>query len=120
MATEALHTLFCVGNNQNFFNLPKSEIGPVWEATQEFLRSLRDRDGENVIGTMDDDAHIVGPSHSYPWTFYILADVRDQEIVKEACKLLRTILVGEFALWKYLKIDARMCRELVFRDDIKL
>src|SRR5699024_9164000 len=72
MATEALRTLFCVGNNQNFFDLPKSDIGPVWEATQEFLGSLRDLDGVDVIGTMDDDAHMVGPSDSYPWTFYIL------------------------------------------------
>ena len=120
MATEALRTLFCVGNNQNFFDLPKSDIGSVWEATQEFLGSLRDLDGVDVIGTMDDDAHMVGPSDSYPWTFYILADVRDQETVKEACNLLRTIMVGEFALWKYFKIEARMDRELVIRDDVEL
>lgn len=120
MATEALRTLFCVGNNQNFFDLPKSDIGPVWEATQEFLGSLRDLDGVDVIGTMDDDAHMVGPSDGYPWTFYILADVRDQETVKEACNLLRTIMVGEFALWKYFKIEARMGRELVIRDDVEL
>ena len=118
MATEALRTLFCVGNNQNFFDLPKSDIGSVWEATQEFLGSLRDLDGVDVIGTMDDDAHMVGPSDSYPWTFYILADVRDQETVKEACNLLRTIMVGEHALWRYFKIEARMGRELTIRDDV--
>lgn len=118
MATNTLRTLFCVGNNQNFFDLPKSEVGTVWEATQEFLGSLRDLDGVEVIGTMDDDAHMVGPSNGYPWTFYILADVRDQETVKAACNLLRTTMVGEFALWKYFKIEARMGRELSIRDDV--
>jgi hypothetical protein len=29
-----LRTLFCVGNNQNFFDLPKDDIGKVWIATQ--------------------------------------------------------------------------------------
>ena len=120
MTQTPLRTLFCVGNNQNFFDLPKSEICPVWEATQEFLGSLRDMDGVDVIGTMDDDSHMVGPSDGYPWTFYVLADVQDQETVKAACNLLRTIMVGEFALWKYFKIEARMGRELVIRDDVEL
>src|SRR5699024_12342663 len=40
MATEALRTLFCVRNNHNFFDLPKSHIDTIWEASQEFLVSL--------------------------------------------------------------------------------
>lgn len=120
MAHEPLRTLFCVGNNQNFFDLPKADIGPVWVATQTFLTSLRDMDGIDVIGTFDDDSHMVGPSDGWPWTFYVLADVKDQATVKEACNLLRTIMVGEFALWKYFKIEARMGRELVIRDDVEL
>lgn len=120
MSQESLRTLFCVGNNQNFFDLPKSEIGPVWEATQEFLSSLRDMEGIEVIGTFDDDSHMVGPSDGWPWTFYVLADVRDQATVKAACNLLRTIMIGEHALWRYFKIEARMGRELVIRDDVEL
>lgn len=120
MAQETLRTLFCVGNNQNFFDLPKSEIGPVWVATQNFLTSLRDMDGVEVIGTFDDDSHMVGPSDGWPWTFYVLADVKNQETVKEACNLMRTIMVGEHALWRYFKIEARMGRELVIRDDVEL
>ncbi|AGF73711.1 hypothetical protein [Corynebacterium halotolerans] len=120
MAQDQLRTLFCVGNNQNFFDLPKADIGPVWVATQTFLTSLRDMDGVEVIGTFDDDSHMVGPSDGWPWTFYVLADVKDQATVKEACNLMRTIMVGEFALWKYFKIEARMGRELVIRDDVEL
>lgn len=120
MAQEPLRTLFCVGNNQNFFDLPKAEIGPVWGATQEFLTSLRDMDGVDVIGTFDDDSHVVGQSDGWPWTFYVLADVKDQPTVKAACNLLRTIQVGEYALWKYFKIEARMGRELTIRDDAQV
>ncbi|MGW0035472.1 hypothetical protein GYA93_16780 [Gordonia desulfuricans] len=120
MTSEPLRTLFCVGNNQNFFDLPKAEIGPVWEATQEFLGALKAMDGVEVIGTMDDDAHMVGPSAGWPWTFYVLADVVDQPTVKAACNLLRTTMVGEYALWKYFTIEARMGRELTIRDDVEL
>lgn len=118
MSQDTLRTLFCVGNNQNFFDLPKDDIGKVWIATQTFLTRLRDMDGVDIIGTFDDDAHMVGPSDGWPWTFYVLADVRDQETVKEACNLLRTIMVDEHALWRYFKIEARMGRELTIRDDV--
>lgn len=118
MSDEPLRTLFCVGNNQNFFDLPKAAIGPVWEATMEFLTSLKNLDGVEIIGTFDDDAHMVGPSDGWPWTFYVLADVRDQPTVRAACNLLRTIMVGEHALWKYFKVEARMGRALTIRDDV--
>ena len=47
-----------------------------------------------------------------------LADVRDQPTVRAACNLLRTIMVGEHALWKYFKVEARMGRALTIRDDV--
>ncbi|WP_111510113.1 hypothetical protein [Mycobacterium kyogaense] len=118
MSEQPLRTLFCLGNNQNFFDLPKADIGPVWEATCEMLTNLKNMDGVQVIGTFDDDSHQVGPSSTWPWTAYILADVRDQPTVKDACNLLRTTMVGEYALWKFFKIEARMGRELVIRDDV--
>lgn len=120
MEQKPLRTLFCVGNNQNFFDLPKDEIGNVWTATQTFLTTLRDMGEVDVIGTFDDDSHMVGPSDGWPWTFYVLADVDDQSTVKEVCNLLRTIMVGEYALWRYFKIEARMGRELVIRDDVAM
>lgn len=118
MSDTPLRTLFCVGNNQNFFDLPKDDIGKVWIATQQFLTQLRDMDGVSIIGTFDDDSHMVGPSDGWPWTFYVLADVKDQPTVKDACNLLRTIQVDEHALWRYFKIEARMGRELTIRDDV--
>lgn len=118
MAENTLRTLFCFGNNQNFFDLPIDEIRPVWEATQQLLSAIDDMDGVEVIGTFDDDAHMVGPSSGWPWTFYVLADVADQPTVREACGLLRTIRVGDHALWRYFKVEARMGRELTIRQDV--
>lgn len=116
--TAPLRTLFCYGNNQNFFDLPKADIGPVWIGVSTMLSNLKNMDGVDVIGTFDDDAHMVGPSDGWPWTCYVLADVRDQETVREACNLLRTTMIGDHALWRYLKVEARMGRELTIRDDV--
>lgn len=120
MTTEPIRTLFCIGNNQNFFDLPKAQIGPVWVAISSMLSTLKKMDGVEVIGTFDDDAHMVGPSDGWPWTCYVLADVIDQPTVREVCNLLRTTMIGEYALWKYFKIEARMGRELVIRDDVEI
>lgn len=118
MTAAPLRTLFCFGNNQNFFDLPKSDIGPVWTATQSLLSQMKNLDGLEILGTFDDDAHMVGPSDGWPWTFYVMADARDQETVRAACNLLRTTMVDEHALWKYFKVEARMGRELTIRDDV--
>jgi len=120
LITESLRVLFCIGVNQNFFDLPKADIGPVWAGMSSMLSALKKMDGIDIIGTFDDDSHMVGPSNGWPWTCYILAEVRDQPTVKAACDLLRTIMVGDFALWKYFKIEARIGRELTIRDDVKI
>lgn len=114
-----LRVLFCMGINQNFFDLPKADIGTVWTAFAGMLRAMEDMDGVDVLGNMDDDAHVVGPTDGWPWTCYVLADVRDQETVKAACNLFRTTMVDEeHALWRYAKIEARMGRALTIRDDV--
>jgi hypothetical protein len=67
-----------------------------------------------VLGTLDDDETMVGTSpNGWPWTFYILADVPDRATVVAACNLFRTITVGEHRLWKYMRVEARIGRELV-------
>ncbi|NUU24070.1 MAG: hypothetical protein HOV68_21600 [Streptomycetaceae bacterium] len=113
-----LRVLFCIGVNQNFFDLPAASIGDVWTAFSGMLGELAAMPGVSVLGTMDDDQHMVGPSAGWPWTCYILADVADQPAVVAACNLFRTTRVGEFALWRYMKIEARIGRELTIRDDV--
>jgi len=116
---EPLRVLLCFGINQNFFDLLTGDItsGVVWKSTLELLESLRNLPGLDIIGDIDDDSHMVGPSDGWPWTFYILADADDQGVVKAACNLLRTIRVGDSGhqLWRFLKVEARMGRPLTPR-----
>ncbi|MCX4703179.1 hypothetical protein [Streptomyces sp. NBC_01373] len=107
-----LRVLFCIGINQNFFDLPAGTGGPVWKAFAGMMDELAAMPGVNVLGDIDDDQHMVGPSTSWPWTCYILADVADQETVAAACNLFRTTPVGEHLLWRYATIEARIGRPL--------
>lgn len=118
---EPLRTLFCIGINQNFFDLPKKDIGPVWVAFSGMLSAMAAMDGVDVIGNMDDDSHMVGPSAGWPWTCYVMADVDTQETVKAVCNLFRTTMVNEtHALWTYAHIEARMGRALTIRNDVEI
>jgi hypothetical protein len=108
-----LRTLFCLAVLQNFFDLPASEIGLVWKATGQMLRGIADIPGAEILGTIDDDQTMVGASpNGWPWTAYILADMPDRESVVAACNLFRTIEIGEHRLWRYIRVEARIGREL--------
>jgi hypothetical protein len=112
--TKPLRVLFCAAVLQNFFDLPASDIGKVWAGTGEMLKGIRDLPGVTILGTMDDDETMVGTSpNGWPWTFYILADVPDRATAVAACNLFRTVEVGEHLLWKYMRVEARIGRELV-------
>lgn len=66
--------------------------------------------GIDILGAIDDDRVMVGPSTSWPWTVYIMADVPDYDTVVAACNLMRTTPVGEHNLWRYGRIEARIGR----------
>ncbi|MFD9661530.1 hypothetical protein ACFWAY_07845 [Rhodococcus sp. NPDC059968] len=118
--TAPLRVLFCIGINQNFFDLPTGQGGLVWKAFSGMMDAVAETPGVRVIGDIDDDSHMVGPSDGWPWTCYILADVDTQETVKAVCNLFRTTSVGEYTLWRYAKIEARIGRALTVRDDVDL
>ncbi|RZL82912.1 MAG: hypothetical protein EOP32_09540 [Rhodococcus sp. (in: high G+C Gram-positive bacteria)] len=118
--TAPLRVLFCIGINQNFFDLPTGQGGLVWKAFSGMMDAVADTPGVRVIGDIDDDSHMVGPSDGWPWTCYILADVDTQETVKAVCNLFRTTQVGEYTLWRYAKIEARIGRALTVREDVDL
>mgnify|MGYP005829712523 CR=1 FL=1 len=112
-----LRTLFCAAVLQGFFDLPSDEIMTVLKATGGLIRKIREMDGVEVLGTMDDDETMVGTSpNGWPWTFYILADVASRDKAVEVCNLFRTTEVGEYRLWKYMRIEARLGRELVMPE----
>ncbi|MFC9835427.1 hypothetical protein ACFVKB_16590 [Rhodococcus sp. NPDC127530] len=118
--TAPLRVLFCIGINQNFFDLPTGQGGLVWKAFSGMMDAVAETPGVRVIGDIDDDSHMVGPSDGWPWTCYILADVDTQETVRAVCNLFRTTSVGEYTLWRYAKIEARIGRALTVRDDVDL
>ncbi|GAB3292188.1 hypothetical protein [Parasphingorhabdus pacifica] len=124
MSTSPLRVLFCIGINQNFFDLPADGIthGHVWQGFVSMMDGIKALPGVDFIGDIDDDSHMVGPSDGWPWTCYILADVDTQETVKAACNLFRTTSVGngEAKLWRFAKIEARIGRALTVRDDVEL
>lgn len=112
-----LRVMFCGAVLQPFFNLPSAEIPMMLQAAGRMTKSIREMPGINVLGTMDDDETMVGTSpNGWPWTFYILADVIDRETVVKACDLFRTIEVGEHRLWRYVRVEARIGRELAMPE----
>lgn len=109
-----LRVLFCIGVNQNFFDATPAEAGQVWQAFGAMLKNFVALPGVKILGTMDDDQIMVGPSPTAPWTAYILADVPDMETATAACNLFRVTPVGDgtFKLWKYCRVEARLGRAI--------
>ncbi|WP_340681686.1 hypothetical protein LCL61_23410 [Amycolatopsis coloradensis] len=120
MSDTPLRVLFCIGINQNFFDLPEGGVaaGDVWTAFVALMDGIKGLPGVDFIGDIDDDSHMVGPSDGWPWTCYLLCDVDSQETVKQACDFLRGTPVGDspWKLWKYAKIEARIGRALTPRE----
>jgi hypothetical protein len=78
------------------------------------FEDLGGRFGIDVIGTMDDDELMVGPSFTWPWTAYILADAPDLKAVTGVCDIMRSTRIGEDRLWRFMRIEARVGRRLFF------
>jgi hypothetical protein len=112
--SEQLRVLFCLGVTQRFFEIPGAEIGGVIAAITEAFDDLSGRFGLRVLGTMDDDELMVGSSASWPWTAYVLAEAPSLDAVRAVCNIIREASVGEFRLWRYLRIEARIGRPLFF------
>ncbi|CAM8673839.1 IacB protein [Kluyvera sp. M-M157-B] len=112
-----LRVLFCIGVNQNFFDASAAEAKQVWAAFGVMMKGMEETPGISVLGNMDDDQLMVGPSTTAPWTTYVLADAQALENVAAVCNLFRTTPVGDSGskLWKYCKIEARVGRELIIQ-----
>jgi hypothetical protein len=110
----AIRALFCIGVLPAFFDAGPEERQAAMDAIPPAFDDLRGRFGVQVLGTLDDDVTMVGPSAGFPWTSYILADVPDLGAIREVCNVLRTTHVGSHRLWRYLRIEARVGRELFF------
>jgi hypothetical protein len=113
---EHVRALFCFGLTQAFFDAPSDRLRPIGEALREAFGQLSKRFGVTVLGTIDDDATMVGATGTWPWTCYILAEVSDPDTVAAVCNQLRETWVGDDRLWRYVKIEARVGRPLFFGE----
>lgn len=112
--SDQIRVLFCLGVSQSFFDQDSSSIPPLVEVIKEAFADLKGRFGITVLGTLDDDELMVGPSRNFPWTAYILADAPNLKAITEVCNILRETEVDGSRLWKYMRIEARAGRELFF------
>lgn len=114
---KSLRVLFCFGVSQSFFEEDAQRVPELAEAIAAAFADLAGRFGIHVLGTMDDDELMVGPSVVWPWTAYILADAPDLEAVSAVCNILRETDVGGGKLWRYMRVEARVGRPLFFGNE---
>jgi len=112
--TGGLRVLFCLGVTQNFFDLEAESRKLVIDTIKGAFDDLKGRFGIKVLGTLDDDELMVGTSLNWPWTAYILADAPHLKAITSVCDLIRVTEVDTDRLWKYMRIEARVGRELFF------
>jgi hypothetical protein len=111
---QKLRVLFCFGVLPAFFELDDAGRARIAPAIERAYSNLEQRFGITVLGTLDDDREMVGPTLGYPWTAYILADVPRYQAVVDFCNIVRTEAAGDDALSRFLKVEARVGRELFF------
>lgn len=69
--------------------LRRMEAKQVWGAFGVMMKGMEETPGIRVIGNMDDDQLMVGPSTTAPWTTYA-GGCRQPESVAAVCNLFRT------------------------------
>ena len=110
----ALRVLFCIGVSQTFFEEEAERVPELITAITEAFEDLHQRFGINVLGTIDDDQLMVGPSPNWPWTAYILADAPSIDAVVGVCNIIREKPIAAHRLWRYMRVEARVGRKLFF------
>ena len=111
---DSLRVLFCIGVLPDFFGADAETQEALLAGIPAAFEDLGGRFGIEVIGTMDDDELMVGPSFTWPWTAYILADAPDLKAVTGVCDIMRSTRIGEDRLWRFMRIEARVGRRLFF------
>lgn len=112
--TGKTRALFCLAVLPAFFDLGDTARKEVFDSLVDGFSSLEERFGVSVLGTLDDDRSMVGPSTGWPWTSYILAEVPDAEAVSSICNIIRQTKVGEGRLWRFIRVETRIGRKLFF------
>lgn len=106
--------LFCFGVLPAFYEADEKTRKEAFHVILEAYQNLTERFGIKVLGSLDDDRFVVGPTLAYPWTCYILAEIPNIDAVTNFCNILREFKVGDSLLWRYIKVEARIGRDLFF------
>lgn len=114
---DAVRALLCIGIAQNFFDAEPEVQGRLFEAIPKAFGDLGGRFGVKVLGTLDDDELMVGPSEGWPWTAYVLLEAPDHKAVASICNLVRETEVAGSKLWRFMRIEARVGRPLFFANE---
>lgn len=111
---DQLRVLFAFGLTPDFYAADTEHVNAMIRALGSAFEDLAGRFGVTVLGGMDDDQLQVGPSSSWPWTAYVLADAPDLDAAIAVCNLVRETPVLESRLWRYIRVEARIGRPLFF------
>jgi hypothetical protein len=116
-AHRPLRVLFVFAATQAFFDGSMERKQAVGQALKEAFADLQGRFGVRVLAALDDDQLAVGPSLTWPWTAYIIAEAPDLDQVVQVCDLVRSTSVGDDRLSRFIRIEARIGRPLFFAPD---
>lgn len=111
---EQLRVLFAFGLTEDFYRADAEHVNACVAAFDSAFDNLGGRFGVTVLASMDDDQLQVGPSASWPWTAYVIADAPSLDAAIAVCNVVRETPVLEDRLWKYVKVEARVGRPLFF------
>jgi hypothetical protein len=113
---DVVRALFCIGISPRFFEADGETQQRLFTEIPAAFEDLAGRFGVRVLGTLDDDETMVGPSEGWPWTAYILAEAPDHKAVAAVCNIVREAEAGGARLWKWMRIEARVGRPLFFAN----
>lgn len=115
---ESVRVLFAIGVLPPFYEADDDEVRGLFDTLIEVYADLGGRYGATVLGTFDDYLLSVGPSRSWPWTSYLLADLPDVDTAIALCNLVRTTRhPNGHKLWHYLRVEARIGTRLFFGNE---
>ena len=106
--SEPLRALFCIGVLPDFFAAPAADFDRLMVQFRAAFDDLKTRFGLRVLGTLDDILLQNGPSTTFPWTCYILAEAPDLAAVRGLVDHVKEARIDESRLWRYAKIEARI------------
>ena len=101
---DSLRVLFCIGVLPDFFAADAETQGALLAGIPAAFEDLGGRFGIEVIGTMDDDELMVGPSFPGPGPPTSSPTLPTSRPSPAVCDIMRSTRIGEDRLWRFMRI----------------